>query len=185
LEILNHLKKMDSNFHFHRSLSLLWETCVRRYRSGQQSPSDFLTESELKTLRQSGLGVMDLFDYVEDFCGGGDPDRDTFLMVAGIRRAYFLIEQKGVFSTREMKESELPGRQESFGGITWLPRIIAKAEAKLKGEMESSIMYGCGGDRAFLRDLDIHPADFLQAVWLYSGDLQKILEWIKLSAKKM
>ena len=65
----------------------------------------------------------------------------------------------------------------------WLPRIIAKAQAKLRGEMSSDIMFGCGGDRAFLRKVGIDPAQFLRVVWNAGDDLEHIVEYVKISAQ--
>ena len=58
---------------------------------------------------------------------------------------------------------DLPSMGASLGGFRWLPRLMAKAHAKLRGEMPPELMYGCGGDRPFLKQLGIHPADFLKA----------------------
>jgi hypothetical protein len=64
-------------------------------------------------------------------------------------------------------------------GIPWLPRIIAKAEAKLRGEMDPDTMFGCGGDRAFCSKHHIHPADFLRVVWAARGDRNRVLQFVK------
>jgi hypothetical protein len=40
-------------------------------------------------------------------------------------------------------------------------------------------MYGCAGDRRFLKEHDIHPADFLRAVWASSGDNTKVLAFVR------
>ena len=45
---------------------------------------------------------------------------------------------------------QLPAKAAQVDGIAWLPRIIAKARAKLRGEMPPDLMYDCGGDRDFL-----------------------------------
>ena len=60
----------------------------------------------------------------------------------------------------------------------WLPRLIFKARLKLRGEMDPEIMYGCGGDRQFFVKYDIHPADFLRAVWASGGDQAKVLAFV-------
>jgi hypothetical protein len=39
-------------------------------------------------------------------------------------------------------------------------------------------MYSCGGDRAFLKKVDIHPADFLREVWAARDDDRKIIEYV-------
>jgi len=43
-------------------------------------------------------------------------------------------------------------------GIEWLPRIIPKTKAKLRGELRD-LMYCCGGDRRFFQAHSIHPAN--------------------------
>jgi hypothetical protein len=40
-------------------------------------------------------------------------------------------------------------------------------------------MYGCSGDRRFLREHNLHPADFLRAVWASHGDDQKVLAFVR------
>lgn len=172
---------MESNYFFQKTLGEIYDRAVENYLSGQQNPQGFFNETELKFLRKHGLSVMDIFDFVEDFCSGGDPDKATFLMVTNIRRSYFIIEQNRKFSQRILEEKQLPLREDELEGIPWLPRIIAKAKAKLRGEMEPSIMYCCGGDRRFLKEFDVHPADFLQLVWQTNGDEQKILQFLRTS----
>ena len=67
----------------------------------------------------------------------------------------------------------------SLGGHRWLPRIIVKAQAKLRGEMPPELMYGCGGDRPFLKNLGIHPGDFLEAVWRAGNNKQHVLDYLR------
>jgi hypothetical protein len=64
-----------------------------------------------------------------------------------------------------------------------LPRLIAKARAKLRGEMPPDLMYCCGGDRAFLNKVGIHPADFLRTVWSARDDDRKVIDWVKAKAR--
>jgi hypothetical protein len=75
--------------------------------------------------------------------------------------------------------SDLPAKAAEMDGIPWLPRLIAKAEAKLRGEMDDDTMYGCGGDRDFLEQHKIHPADFLRVVWAARGDKDRVLRFVK------
>ncbi len=66
-----------------------------------------------------------------------------------------------------------------MNGMAYLPRILAKARAKLRGELDSDLMFGCGGDRRFLKNHgDIHPADFLRQVWAAKEDDQKLAAWV-------
>ncbi|MBC8002657.1 MAG: DUF5069 domain-containing protein, partial [Opitutaceae bacterium] len=121
---------------------------------------------------------------VEDFVRGGEPDFATVLLVTSARRDYFLTIQQGSSSGRFLDMDELPPKQEVLGGIAWLPRIIEKAKAKLRGEMPPELMYLCGGDRPFLKSVNVHPADFLRVVWAAGDDKQKVVDYVKASAGK-
>jgi hypothetical protein len=71
-------------------------------------------------------------------------------------------------------------------GIAWLPRLLPKARAKLRGELPESLMYSCGGDRGFFKEHDIQPGEFLNLVWRHETDDAAIVEWVvgRSSAKK-
>jgi hypothetical protein len=107
---------------------------------------------------------------------------ETALLITATRREYFLSVQKGKRSGRVIDMDKLPSKSAQLGGIEWLPRIIEKAQAKLRGEMPPELMYCCGGDRAFLSEQGIHPADFLREVWAAGDDHQRILEFVRQSA---
>ncbi len=77
----------------------------------------------------------------------------------------------------------LPPKDEQVDGIGWLPRILPKAEAKLRGEMPPDLMYGCGGDRKFFRTNSINPAELLRQVWQAKGDKQAVIDWVKKTRK--
>ncbi|HKK18672.1 MAG TPA: DUF5069 domain-containing protein, partial [Opitutales bacterium] len=63
-------------------------------------------------------------------------------------------------------------------GIVWLPRLMPKALAKIRGELPPETMYGCGGDRKFFKEHDIHPAEFLRATWAYENESERLVEWV-------
>ena len=65
-----------------------------------------------------------------------------------------------------------------------MPRIIAKARAKLKGELPPDFMYSCGTDRPFLRKVGIAPEDFLKTVWGAGPNEEAILARVKEAAKQ-
>ena len=121
---------------------------------------------------------MNVFDYAEDFVGGGDPEFETFLMICEARLEYFLNVQQGIASTQRLDASTLPPKDLSINGIVWLPRILPKALAKLRGELPPEIMYGCGGDRRFFRSNNIHPAEFLRTVWAHEAEPARVIEWV-------
>ena len=67
-------------------------------------------------------------------------------------------------------------------GIAWLPRLIVKARVKLRGEMPADLMYGCGGDRPFLDDMNMNLPGFLKLVWECGDDDRRIINAVKKSA---
>ena len=170
---------MSSDYSWDQTFLNLFDRCVARYQRGDADFTKYYSAADLEFLRSVGYKPRELFDFVEDFVDGGEPSRETALLVAAVRRDYFLHVQKGVASATEMQESALPARDATLAGIPWLPRIIQKARNKLRGENCPDIMFSCGGDRRFLREFGIHPADFLRVVWAAREDDQKIVEYVK------
>lgn len=101
------------------------------------------------------------------------------LLITSVRRDYFLVIQKGKLSGRVIRMEDLPAKDATLDGIAWLPHIIPKARAKLRGEMLAELMFGCGGDRKFLQSANIHPADFLRLLWSAGDDDRKIIAYVK------
>lgn len=158
-----------------KSLEAVYEKAVILYRDGKRDDSAYFTDDEKSFLASVGLRPINVYDYAEDFVTGGEPDWETFLLIAAARRDYFLFEQKGVANPAEIRADQLPSKRATLDGIPWLPRAIQKARSFLEGALCHDIMYGCGGDRHFFREHGLHPADFLRAVWASKGDDQKIL----------
>ncbi|MEM9280284.1 MAG: DUF5069 domain-containing protein [Verrucomicrobiota bacterium] len=161
----------------------LFARSLERYRSGDYSLNSYYAEEDLTFLRSIGYKPREFFDFVEDFGDGGDPSLATAIMIASVRRDYLHHVMDGELSSHEISPDELPGKAEALGGMPWLPRIIKKARAKLRGELDPDIMYCCGGDRHFLRSHDIAPADFLRAVWSADDDDEAIVEFVKQHGK--
>jgi hypothetical protein len=165
-----------------QTLRPLYDKALSLYRDGKTGAETFFNPEETALLATIGLKPINVYDYVEDFLDGGDPDWDTFLLVAAARRDYFLYEQKGKPVDRITEENELPPKDAELGGIRWLPRIICKAKCFLEGGLCHEIMYGCGGDRNFLRKHKLHSADFLREVWASHGNNEKVLAFVQKSA---
>jgi hypothetical protein len=104
------------------------------------------------------------------------------LAVTAIRRAFFLEVMQGQPTGRIIPMSTLPPKFAAVGGIAWLPRLIAKARIKLRGEMDPDLMYGCGGDRPFLRKHHLTLPQFLQLVWDKGDDDRAIVDAVKHAA---
>lgn len=162
-----------------QSFSDLFNASVKKYNGGHQKVAGLVDEKGAQFLSTIGYTEQEFFDFVEDFARGGEPAPEIALQVAAVRREYFLQEQNGVRSTNVIDMSKLPSKDEKVDGIGWLPRLIPKAEAKLRGEMPPELMYGCGGDRRFFRENKVDPAGFLRTVWKAKGNHADIIAWVK------
>ncbi len=150
------------------------------YQEGNHDFMSYYDAEDLSFLTSIGYKPRELFDFVEDFADGGDPTESAALLIAAVRRDYLGAIQHGVLSDREIGRNDVPSFDDQLNSIPYLPRIIAKAQAKLRGELDPDMMYGCGADRRFLRENgDIHPADFLRQVWAAGDDLEKVANFVK------
>lgn len=157
----------------------LYDKAITLYARGQRGADSFFSPDEASFLAAHGLAPQHLYDYAEDANNEGEPDFGTAVGIELIRRDYFLNVQNGSASTRVLDASTLPPRHAAIEGISWLPRIIPKAQAKLRGELPPSLMYGCGGDRNFFSTHDIQPAEFLRLVWSHLDDPAALAEWVR------
>lgn len=160
----------------------LFDSVLVQHRSGRFRWDRDFASQDLAFLRSIGHQPRELFDFVEDYAADGEPSPASALLIAAVRRDYFRTVQHGIPSERRIDPADLSPKRAELAGIPWLPRILEKAEAKLRGELDPEIMYGCGGDRAFLREHDVHPADFLRIVWAARGDQRKVLDLLRTAA---
>lgn len=167
---------MTWNDHFLK----LFRRCIEAYRSGNYDFESYYSGDDLSFLSSIGYKPRELFDFVEDLADESEPTESTALLIAAVRRDYLTVMQGGILSEHVISRNELPNKKEELDGIAYLPRIICKAEHKLRGELDPDIMFSCGGDRNFFRNHgDIHPADFLRHVWAADGDHQHIADFVK------
>jgi hypothetical protein len=158
----------------------LFRKCETLYRKGNKDFTSYYDPADLEFLAEIGYQQRELFDFVEDFCEEGVPTLSTALLIAAVRRDYLQAVMDGKPGTRTVTRDEIPAREEEFHGIPYLPRILAKARAKLRGELDPDLMFNCGGDRRFLTENGgIHPADFLRRVWAAGDDDEQIAYWVK------
>jgi hypothetical protein len=170
------------NYNWPRTLGELFEDGLEAYRAGKQEAQTMFNDPQREFLDAIGATAQEVFDFVEDTSLGGEPGLETTLLITAVRREYFFSVQKCQRSSRLIDMDKLPPKSAQLGGIEWLPRIIEKAQAKLRGEMPPDLMYGCGGDRAFLREHGIHAADFLREAWAAGNDTKRILDFVRKSA---
>jgi len=172
-----------SHYTFADQFRALYDQAVKLYAAGQRGAETFFSVEQQAFLAANGLTAQNFYDYAEDHLNGGEPGYDRALSIELIRRDYFLNVQQGRASARVLDESTLPPKDAAVQGIAWLPRIIPKTKAKLRGELPPSLMYSCGGDRRFFKTHDIHPAEFLSVVWRHENNDDVIVAWVVQRAK--
>lgn len=169
------MKHYDFATRFHQ----IYDRAVALYAKGQRGADTFFTADESRWLAANGLTAQHLYDYAEDHNGyGGEPGFDIALGIELVRRDYFVNVQQSHPSSIILDESSLPAKADAVRGIEWLPRIIPKTKAKLRGELPPSLMYCCGGDRKFFKAHDILPSEFLALVWRHENDDAAIADWV-------
>jgi hypothetical protein len=167
------------HFTFPHQFRTVYERAVALYAEGKRGADGFFTAEEKQFLTANGITPQHLYDYAEDHNGyDGEPGLLQALGIELVRRDYFLNVQGGRGSTTLLDESKLPAKTDAVRGIVWLPRILPKARAKLRGELPPSLMYCCGGDRKFFKEHDILPAEFLTLVWRYEKNDGAIVDWV-------
>ncbi len=166
------------HYDFGTTFRALYDQAVTHYAAGRRGAETFFTAEQQRFLAANGLTAQNLYDYAEDHLAGGEPGFERALAIESVRRDYFLNVQRGVPSARVLDEATMPAKSDAVEGIAWLPRIIPKTKAKLRGELPASLMYSCGGDRRFFKEHDIHPAEFLSLVWRHEHDDAAIVAWV-------
>ena len=152
------------------------DRAVNAWKAGRRSPESMVTASDAAFLSDIGCSPQELFDFVDDYLTCGEPDFDTVLAIQSLRRDHFLGATGGAAASRVASMESLPSKSATLGGIAWLPRIIAKARLKLRGELPADLMFGCGGDRDFLRSVRMSLPQFLQLVRDFDPDETAILQ---------
>jgi hypothetical protein len=168
-----------AHYDFAPTFRALYDKAVALYANGNRQPDNYFTGSEREWLAANGITAQHLYDYAEDELDGGEPGHGNALGIELVRRDYFLNVQEGRPSAVVLDEDSLPPKDATVAGISWLPRIIPKAKAKLRGELPPSLMYCCGGDRNFLRTHDIQPAEFLSLIWRNLDDDDAVITWVQ------
>ncbi len=160
----------------------LFDKCLAQYKSGNKDFNSYYNEQDLEFLASIGYKVREFFDFIEDYGDAQVPTPQEALAIAQVRQNYLLQEQGGTLSTHEISHDELPVFGETIQGIDYLPRILFKATAKLKGELDPDIMFGCGGDRRFVSKFPAYTlSSFLQLVWDLNFDGDQIATTLKSS----
>jgi hypothetical protein len=167
------------HFDFPARFRALYDKAVAAYAAGKRGPDTFFSEDEKNFLAANGITPQHVYDYAEDHNGyQGEPGADHALAIELVRRDYFLNVQGGRASPTPLDATTLPAKTDAVRGIAWLPRLLPKARAKLRGELPATLMYCCGGDRKFFKEHDILPSEFLALVWRHEKDDAAIVDWV-------
>jgi len=166
------------HYDFPTQFLALYGHAVAVYAKGQRGAESFFDKAQLSWLAANGITAQHMYDYAEDENGGGEPGFGHALLIEAVRRDFFLNVQKGKPSTAVLDESKMPAKTDAVKGIEWLPRIIPKAKAKLRGELPASLMYCCGGDRRFFKAHDILPSEFLAVIWRNGDNDAATVDWV-------
>ncbi len=156
----------------------LYDRAVALYAKGQRGADTFFDAAQRDFLAANGLTAQHVYDYAEDHVASGEPGWDEALAIELIRRDYFLHTQGGAPSPAVLDEASLPAKSDAVRGIEWLPRLIPKARAKLRGELPASLMYCCGGDRRFFKTHGIRPSEFLAFLARHEGNDAAVIDWV-------
>ena len=166
------------NYDFAPKFRALYDQAVARFAAGNRGAGSFCTAEETAFLSANGLTAQHLYDYAEDHNNYGEPGPDNAVTIECLRRDYFLNVQNGHLSALVLDAAKLPAKSAAVRGIEWLPRLIPKAKAKLRGELPDTLMYCCGGDRGFFSQHDIMPAEFLALVWRHEQNDEAVVDWV-------
>lgn len=166
------------HYEFQQTFRCLYDKAVTLYAKGQRGPETFFSVAETAFLAANGLTSQNLYDYAEDHNNYGEPGFDLALGIETSRRDYFLLQQQGQPSKTVLNPDKMPAKTDAVRGIEWLPRIIPKAKAKLRGELPATLMYCCGGDRNFFKTHDINPVEFLSVVRQNETNDEAIIDWV-------
>lgn len=167
-------------YRWHHELKGLFVQSLERCRAGEHDLERFFTVEQQVFLASIGQTPREIYDFADDHTHyDGEPDWETYLLISAVRRDYLLTIQHAQMTGKIVTPDDLPAKDARLDGIPWLPRLIKKAEAKLRGEMSPDLMFDCAGDRNFFREHHLHPADFLRHVWAANGDEGKVLAYVK------
>lgn len=167
-----------AHYTFSDDFRALYDFAVTLYSKGERGADTFFTPAQRAWMASHGISPQAMYDYAEDQVNEGVPGYDNALAIELVRRDYFLNVQRGAASGAVADPETWPAKNAEVDGVSWLPRILPKARAKLRGELPASMMYGCGGDRNFFKTNDILPSEFLRLVWAHEEDDAAVIAWV-------
>lgn len=120
----------------------LFNAGVKRHRQDRQDPGTMFELDEVAFLESIGCTAQEMFDFCDDFVLWADVIYDHIEELQAVRYEYFKTELNSQPAVRRLAMDEFPPKDAEVEGIAWLPRLIVKARAKLRGELPTDLMYG-------------------------------------------
>jgi hypothetical protein len=167
-----------NHYDFPIQFRALYDQAVALYAKGERDPKKYFNKAQAAWLAANGITAQHVYDYAEDENSAGEPGFGHAVLIESARHNFFFNVQHGKASTAVLEEARMPAKTDTVKGIEWLPRIIPKAKAKLRGELPDSLMYCCGGDRRFFKAHDILPSEFLGVVWRNGDNDAATVDWV-------
>ena len=115
---------------------------VDRQQHGGQSPATMFEPDEVEFLESIGCTAQELFDFADDYVHCGDVNYDDVEAIQSMRFDFFKNHLNAQPASQAMSMDEFPTKSAEVDGIPWLPRLIVKARAKLRGDLPADLMYG-------------------------------------------
>ncbi len=172
-----------NHYDFPIQFRALYDKAVALYAKGERDPKKYFDKAQSKWLAANGITAQHVYDYAEDENSAGEPGFGHAVLIESARHNFFFNVQHGKASTVVLEEARMPAKTDTVKGIEWLPRIIPKSKAKLRGELPDSLMYCCGGDRRFFKAHDILPSEFLGVVWRNGDNDAATVDWVVARSK--
>jgi hypothetical protein len=123
------------HYTFSATFRAVHERAAARVAKGGATAANLLDAADVAFLAANGITAQHLFDYVDDLANYGEPSFDHAHGIELVRRDYFLNAQDGRPSSITLDVAAMPAKSATVRGISWLPRLLPKARAKLRGEL--------------------------------------------------
>ena len=101
---------MPKQFSWEKNFTDTFQKSIVKYKEGIRDLDKFFEEIDLAFFNDIGYQPREFFDFVEDYCDVGAPSPETALLIASVRRDFFLVIQKGKWSENQITSRDLPKR---------------------------------------------------------------------------
>ena len=120
----------------------VFDVGVQRRKEGCNEPGAMFESDEVAFLESIGCSAQEMFDFCDDYVGWDDVIYEHVEALQAVRFEHFVKELDSQPASHRMEMDEFPAKTDEVEGITWLPRLIVKARAKLTGQLPADLMYG-------------------------------------------